>query len=81
MNIKSIVCFTESMAGGGAEHQMSFLANFLVEKGYNVSLVTYTDIPDHYPINDAINRIVIGKGKGKICKAIEIFKFFFSCCL
>ena len=37
METKSIVCFTESMAGGGAEHQMSFLANFLVEKGYNVS--------------------------------------------
>ena len=76
METKSIVCFTESMAGGGAEHQMSFLANFLVEKGYNVSLVTYTDIPDHYPTNDAINRVVIGKGKGKIRKAFDIFKFF-----
>ncbi len=76
MNNKRIVCFTESMAGGGAEHQMALLANFLDERGYKVSLITYTDVPDHYPINNTIYREVLGKGKGKIGKVFSIFSFF-----
>lgn len=37
--MKKIHCFTESQAGGGAEHQMNILAGLLAEKGYDVTLV------------------------------------------
>ena len=48
--MKRITCFTESLGGGGAEHQMVILAGFLAEDGYDVTLVTYASIPDHYDI-------------------------------
>ena len=74
--MKSIICFTESLAGGGAEHQMSILCRLLSDAGYDVTLVTYSDSPDHYELPNAVKRIRLGEGKSNYYKIFEIFKFF-----
>lgn len=70
--MKRITCFTESLAGGGAEHQMVILAGFLAEKEYDVTIVTYASVPDHYDTPQGVKRIDIGAtgAKGKSLKAI-----------
>lgn len=80
--MKKITCFTESLGGGGAEHQMVILAGMLAEKGYDVSLVTYASIPDHYAVYNSVKRIDIGatSAKGRrvkaLIKAVKCFHFF-----
>jgi len=53
-------CFTESLGGGGAEHQMVILAGLLAEEGYDVTIVTYASIPDHYDTPKGVKRVDIG---------------------
>lgn len=74
--MKKIICFTESLAGGGAEHQIALLSSLLAEEGYEVSLVTYADIPDHYEVPANVKRIRVGEGKGSLIKLISLLKFF-----
>ena len=77
--MKQITCFTESLCSGGAEHQMVILAGLLAEEGYNVSLVTYASLPDHYETPAGVKRIDIGatRAKGKTMKAfVRILKCF-----
>lgn len=73
---KDIICFTESLAGGGAEHQIAILAGLLKEKGYNVTLATYADVPDHYDLPEGVNRVVIAPHKNQFQKFLAVFKFF-----
>lgn len=81
---KKIICFTESLAGGGAEHQIAILSGMLAEKGYDVSLVTYASIPDHYETPDGVKRLDIGETSAKrknikaFFKALQVFFFFLS---
>lgn len=74
--MKKVICFTESLGGGGAEHQMVLLAGMLVAKGYEVAVVTYADIPDHYQVPDGIERVRIAVGKSSFIKHILLFFFF-----
>ena len=74
--MKRITCFTESLGGGGAEHQMIILAGMLAERGYDVTVVTYADVPDHYSLPESINRIKIARGKSTLVKAMAIFFYF-----
>lgn len=80
--MKRITCFTESLNGGGAEHQIVILAGLLKEEGYEVSLVTYASIPDHYETPQGVNRIDIGatRAKSKTLKAfvktLKCFHYF-----
>ena len=73
---------TESLAGGGAEHQMVILAGFLAEKGYDVTIVTYASSQDHYDTPKGVKRLDIGatNAKGKNMKAIikmlKVFHYF-----
>lgn len=71
-----IVFFINTLSSGGAEHQMSYLANFLDELGHNIRIVTFGDMPDHYPLNPSIERIRLAPHKSKIIKAFKIFLFF-----
>ena len=73
--MKKITCFTESLGGGGAEHQMVILAGMLAEKGYDVSLVTYASLADHYETPEGVKRIDIGKTQLKGKKAKALLKF------
>lgn len=70
-----IICFIASLSSGGAEHQLSMLANFLSVENYDVTLLTYGDAEDHYELNDRINRIKIAQKKSKIKKILSLFKF------
>lgn len=74
--MKRITCFITALSSGGAEHQMTILANLLVEQGYDVELVTYSDLCDHYSYSDKVKRIKLAEGKKNWVKLITIFFFF-----
>lgn len=74
--MKRIICVTESLAGGGAEHQMSILANFLFENGYDVTLVTFANAKDFYPLNKGIKRVMLGINGGHVRQSLEIVRYF-----
>lgn len=80
--MKNITCFTESLGGGGAEHQMAIIAGFLAEKGYNVTIVTYASLPDHYDTPAVVKRVDIGNTRVKnmklkaVVKLLKIFHYF-----
>lgn len=74
--VKRIHCFTESLAGGGAEHQMAILASLLSERGYDVTIATYSDAADHYPLPEAVKRVRLGQGKTSFAKLLSIFNYF-----
>lgn len=74
--MKKIHCFTESQAGGGAEHQMNILVGLLAEKGYDVTLVTYADVPDHYTLPNHVKRIRLGSGHNPVKAFFKIFWYF-----
>ncbi len=50
-----------SLTGGGAERVTCNLANYLNEKGYDVTLITMIDIKDTYELNDGVNRCFLLK--------------------
>lgn len=74
--MKTITCFTESLGGGGAEHQMVILSEMLAEKGYEVTIATYADVPDHYSVPDKVKRIKIAEGESAIKKLFAVFSYF-----
>ena len=74
--MKKITCFIESLSGGGAEHQMAILAGFLAEEGYDVTVVTYADVDDHYKLSESVKREKIYKTKFGIIKLFAIFFYF-----
>lgn len=43
--MKKVLCLIDSLASGGAQRQMVGLAQLLKQKGYEVKVVTYYDIP------------------------------------
>ena len=80
--MKQITCFTESLGGGGAEHQLVILAGMLSEKGYDVTLVTYASLPDHYEIPKGVKRLDIGatrairKNARALVKMLKVIVYF-----
>ena len=74
--MKKVICVTESLAGGGAEHQMVILADLLNQQGYEVEMVTFADVPDHYSVPQNVKRTKLGIGKGLLGQTWDIFKFF-----
>lgn len=77
--MKNITLFITAMSSGGAEHQLSMLAAFLAEEGYDVTLVTFADLEDHYIIPKEIKRIRLAEGKSTLMKLFAIYKYFFTC--
>ena len=76
MKNKKITCFICGLSSGGAEHQISILSKLLFQRGYDVELVTFADVPDHYDVFDGIQRIRLAQGKSRIEKLFSIFKYF-----
>lgn len=74
--MKKIYLFITSLSQGGAERQILYLGQFLNSIGYNITLVTYLDLPDHYICPNNIQRIKIAPHQSKISKIIHIWKFF-----
>lgn len=74
--MKNITCFTANLASGGAEHQMAILCNFLAERDYNITLVTYNDLPDEYELDSRITRVILDKSKNRVAKQLMITNYF-----
>lgn len=75
--MNNIILFINSLSSGGAEHQLSILANLLAEKDYNVTITTISNEPDHYQLDSRIKREYIG-GKNKISKLSLIWYYFLT---
>lgn len=73
--MKRILFIDSGFGSGGAEHQCSQLINMLIEKGYDVTCASFSDVPDHYYISPKVTRLKLasGKSKGKKILAVEMF--------
>ena len=78
MSIKKIVLFKCGLSSGGAEHQLVYLANGLVRSGYDVTVVTFVDLPDHYPMDSLVHRVRLAEGKNKLLKGFALISFYLS---
>lgn len=72
----SITGFITGLSSGGAEHQLVILTTMLVDKGYDVKLVTFADVPDHYTVSDKVTRLRLSENTNKFFKLISIFLYF-----
>lgn len=65
------------MSGGGAERQLATLANELVND-YEITIVTFCDINDHYYLNPSIKRIRLGYRRSRcmICRFLRTIIYF-----
>lgn len=75
--MKSVTLFINSLSGGGAEHQISILANQLVNCGYSVTLTTLSNSEDHYTLDKRVFRFRIG-GVSAFEKIVKIWKYFLN---
>lgn len=48
-----------SITGGGAERTVCNLANFLIENGHDVNIITMSDVKDTYALNSKVKRIYL----------------------
>lgn len=71
-----IICFIASLSSGGAERQLCMLSGFLASQGHRVSMVNYTDAPDHYKVPSGVSVIKLGQGRSKFSKILSVFRFF-----
>lgn len=71
-----IYLFIASLGSGGAEHQLSVLGNLLVEH-YDVTIVTFANVEDHYSLDDGIKRVKLNR-KNKWLTFISCFLFFLN---
>lgn len=74
--MKKIVCFTANLGAGGAEHQIVILSNLLAQRGYNITVVTYNDIPDDYELDPSIVRVRLDDNGGSVKRELVIAKYF-----
>ena len=76
--MKHLLFFINNLSSGGAEHQLCELANGLSAKGYQVTITTFGDVPDHYTYATEIHRCRIAVGKSGFQKMIGIWRYFLS---
>lgn len=74
--MKNVTLFITSLSCGGAEHQITILANELTENGYCVSLVTFGQCADYYFVSKKVNRVVLKHNGSTAGKLISIYHFF-----
>lgn len=75
--MKTVVCFITSLSSGGAEHQLVELTSMLVEY-FDVSIVTFADVADHYDVDCRVKRIRLGVGQSSSKKLWAIFRYFLT---
>ena len=74
--MKNILCFIDNLNAGGAQRQICYLAKFLKENGFNVSLLTYhkSDFFSYYLSENNIDHIIINENT-RIKKAYKLFRY------
>lgn len=70
--MKKILFVNSGFGPGGAEHQCAQLMSMLVDEGYDVTTLTFEDIPDHYHIDERVHRMHISKGKSLWRKLLKL---------
>lgn len=79
MNKRAVTCFINSLAGGGAEHQLIILANFLAERGYDVTFLTYnTSDYGQYKLSSRVIHKNIKTHGGRIRKFFDVFRYLYN---
>lgn len=73
--MKKILFVDSSFGSGGAEHQCTQLMNMLVEKGYQVTALTFGDITDHYYLSPMIVRKHLAPQKSTFQKILAVERF------
>lgn len=73
--MRKIYCIVPSLSSGGAERQLCILMEQLAAKSYDVTLITYSNREDMYPLSNKIHRIKIIR-KSKVKTLLSIFKLF-----
>ena len=73
-----IVFLINSLSSGGAEHQLVELANGLSKLGYDITISTYTDVPDHYDCDHNIKRLRFAQGRTNLVKVFSMWWFFLT---
>lgn len=76
--MKSITLFINSLSSGGAEHQLSILANFLAERDFDVTVATISDKNSHYSLDERVKRTCIGSIRNRIFKLLFIWRYFLT---
>lgn len=74
--MKHIVFFINTLSSGGAEHQLVFLANGLVDKGYDVTITTFGEDEDYYSYNQKVHRVRLAPQKSSGLKLLSIWWYF-----
>ena len=77
--MRKIVCFTDSLGLGGAQRQLVGLATLLKNKGYDVTVLLYHNIPFYKQILDdcGIESVVISGGY--ITRILRLYKYLRNC--
>lgn len=63
---------------GGAEHQCAQLINMLIDKGYDVTCASFSDVPDHYYISPQVTRVKLAPGKSTAKKILAVEKYLLT---
>lgn len=74
--MKKILCITENLGSGGAERQLTGLAVFLKQAGYDVRFITYLDNKFYldYLLENKINYKLLKKAKNKYTRVFYLIK-------
>lgn len=76
--MKKVACFTDSLGSGGAQRQLVGLATLLKNRGYDIDVVLYYDIPFYkHLLDDAgVNSYVIANTANPIKRIWTLYCFF-----
>ena len=74
--MKKILFVIPSLSNGGAEKVVSKISSGLVNKGYDVTLLTFFDCEKEYLIDGKVKRINLSKGYEKDYNSINTLKRF-----
>lgn len=77
-HMKKIICFTDSLGSGGAQRQLVGLATMLKDKGYDVDVVLYYDVPFYKYIldNAGIKCVVIANTSNPVKRIWLLYRYF-----
>lgn len=74
--MRKVICFTDSLGSGGAQRQLVGLACMLKDRGYDVSVLLYHDIPFYKPVLDRAEiKSVVLFSKNYIQRIWKIYKY------
>lgn len=78
--MKRIACFTDSLGSGGAQRQLVGLATMLKERGYDVDVVLYYDIPFYkHLLDDAgVESFVVANTANPVKCIWALYRFFWQ---